>query len=78
MLEKNKGKKCKTMNCVSDAVCKGLCSKHYQQLKLRGSIIEKSYVYILGLCKIIGCNKKEFSKGFCQNHYLEEKKNADQ
>jgi hypothetical protein len=71
---KNKGKKCKISSCNDDAVCKEYCSKHYQQIKLRGSIIEKDYVFIENLCKIIGCSGKEFSKGFCQKHYIQNKK----
>jgi len=72
MNQKNQGLKCITANCDKDAVCKQLCTKHYQQMKLRGSIIQKEYVYIDGICSIIGCNNKSFSKGLCQNHYLKQ------
>ena len=70
---RNKGKKCEAKNCDRDAICKGLCSKHYQQQKLRGKILEKNYLYIDGRCKIINCGKKIFAKGFCQKHYWENK-----
>jgi hypothetical protein len=69
-----KDKKCSVSLCKNKAICKGLCSKHYQQKKLRGTIIEKDYIYIQGFCKMIGCGKKEFSKGFCQNHYIKDRK----
>jgi len=71
---KNKGKKCLVKSCDKSAVCKELCTKHYQQKKLRGSIIEKDYVFIEGLCQIVGCGKKVLAKGYCQNHYLENRK----
>lgn len=74
---KNKGKTCKIANCQRDAACKGLCWKHYQQMRLRGKIIEKNYVYIDGICKNIGCGNKLFAKGLCQKHYLTEKKEND-
>lgn len=76
MNQKNKGKMCSVENCDREAICRGYCTKHYQQMKLRGSIIKKDYVYVEGHCKIIGCNKKSFSKGFCQTHYLENKQNV--
>jgi len=72
--QKNKGKHCSVQGCDKPAFCKGLCTKHYQQIRLRGNVIEKDYVFIPGLCKILGCNKSVFAKGFCQTHYLKEHK----
>lgn len=71
---KNKGKLCSASNCDREAVCKGLCSKHYQQMRLRGSLIEKNYVHIEGMCKILGCKNKIFAKGLCQSHYMKERR----
>ena len=68
---KNKGQKC--LECDRDAACKGYCFKHYQQKRLRGSIIKKNYIYIKGQCRIIGCPNKILAKGLCQNHYRQEK-----
>ena len=73
MNSKNKGKKCEAKNCDRNAICKGFCSKHYQQQKLCGTLLGKEYIYVSGFCKIIGCGKKNFAKGLCQTHYLEEK-----
>ena len=67
----NKGKKCKAGNCNREAVCKELCTKHYQQQKLRGNLIEKNYIFIDGICKMIGCGKPILAKGYCQFHYKE-------
>lgn len=76
---KNKGKKCSVERCTSNAYCKGLCTKHYQQIKLTGKLKEeKNYMSIAGLCKNIGCGGKEFAKGMCQHCYRQErKKNAN-
>lgn len=71
---KNKNKICKAKGCDREAVCKGYCPKHYQQIKLRGKLIEKNYLYVEGICKMIGCNGKILAKGLCQPHYLEDKK----
>ena len=75
---KNKGLKCSVNLCDKKAVCKGMCAKHYQQIKLRGSIIEKDYVFVDGLCKIVGCGKKMFAKGYCQNHYIEKHRKEEE
>jgi hypothetical protein len=69
---KNKNKKCQVPQCDKDAVCKGYCTKHYQQMKLNGKILEKNYTFIEGMCKIIGCGKKVFAKDLCQKHYLKQ------
>ena len=68
---KNKDKFCKAANCDRNAICKELCTKHYQQQKLQGKLKEKNYMYITDFCKILGCGKNIFAKGLCQNHYLE-------
>lgn len=71
---KNKNKNCEIKGCSNKAICKGFCSKHYQQIRLNGKIKEKEYMYINGLCKNISCGKIIFAKGLCQQCYLEEKK----
>lgn len=74
MNQKNKNKKCLVSDCLEKSICKGYCSKHYQQIRLTGKILEKNYMYINGLCKNIGCGKNIFAKGFCQTCYLKDKK----
>jgi len=73
---KNKGLLCKAQGCHQNAVCKGFCTKHYQQLKLRGKLLEKDYVFIQGFCKILGCGRKVFAKDLCQTHYKKTKGNS--
>ena len=69
---RNRGELCGASNCDRDAYCKGYCTKHYQQIRLKGKIIKKDYVFINGLCKNIGCGNKSISKGYCRNHYMKE------
>ena len=66
---RNKFRLCKVPNCNRDAVCKGFCRKHYQQIRSKGKISEKGYIYVYGLCKILNCKNKAFAKGYCQKHY---------
>lgn len=67
---KNKGKKCSVSGCFEDAFCKGLCTKHYQQLRRCGKIKKKEYLFIPGICRMIGCNRKVFAKDLCQTCYM--------
>lgn len=71
---KNKYKKCTAPKCDRKAVCKGYCYKHYQQIRLRGKLIEKGFVSINGICKNLGCGRKIFAKGLCQRCYLKLRK----
>jgi len=77
MNHKNKGRNCITPLCIKEAVCKGYCYKHYQQIKFNGKIKQRQYVVITGICKNIGCGKKIFAKDLCQKCYLEEKRNYE-
>ena len=70
---KNKGKKCSVKKCQKDAVCRGKCYKHYQQMRLRGEIRERVFIYIDGICENIGCGCKLFARGLCQKCYLKQK-----
>lgn len=70
----NKGNKCSVAQCDKDAFCKGLCSKHYQQMKFKGAIAKKNYVYIDGICMNVGCGRKVFAKGMCQRCYVASRK----
>jgi len=72
---KNKGLSCQASGCERNADCKGYCTKHYQQIKLRGKLLQKDYVFIVGTCKILGCGRRIFAKDLCQTHYLKDKKN---
>ena len=74
---KNKGNKCSVKNCNRDAVCHGKCYKHYQQMRLKGKIIKRVYIYIDGICANIGCGGKLFARGLCQKCYLKQKENEN-
>jgi hypothetical protein len=66
---KNKNKKCLVTECENNAFCKGLCSKHYQQIKFNGKVKEKTYLTVSKFCKNLNCSKTIFAKGFCQSCY---------
>ena len=69
---RNRGESCKEPTCNKDAYCKGYCTKHYQQLRLKGKIVKKDYVFIGNFCKYIGCKDMVAAKGVCRNHYMKE------
>jgi hypothetical protein len=68
-----KKNKCSVVSCENTAICKGYCSKHYQQIKLSGKIKDDSFIYMEGMCKNLGCGKKIFAKGLCQTCYRNER-----
>jgi len=70
----NKDKSCQVSGCEKTAFCKGYCSKHYQQIKFKGTIQQKEYLEISGFCKNLGCGKLVFAKGLCQKCYVRQRK----
>jgi len=75
---KNKGKKCSIGKCCSLAFCKSYCTKHYQQMRLKGVLKQdQTYIHIPGFCKNIACTGDLFAKGLCQKCYRKERKNFD-
>jgi len=73
-MTRNKDKICQVTNCNKPAFCKGYCSKHYQQIKFKGQIQQKSFLEIPGLCRNLGCGKPVFAKGLCQMCYVRQRK----
>lgn len=72
--DKNQNKPCSVSGCGKQAICKGYCSRHYQQIRLRGNIITKSGgMFVSGVCKILGCGKKTQAKDLCSAHYRQER-----
>lgn len=69
----NKGKKCLVNTCEKGAFCKGYCTKHYQQMKFQGKIVEKTFISVSTFCKNLGCGQKIFAKGLCQSCYIKQR-----
>ena len=66
---------CSVEGCNRRIKGKGLCSKHYQELKRR----EKGVApwHPKGLCVYDGCSKPQHANGLCSNHYQIKKRNGD-
>ena len=71
--QQNKGRNCSVNGCGRNARCKGLCFRHYQQIRLRGNIKSINPMFINGMCNILGCGKKAHAKGMCQAHYKQKR-----
>lgn len=72
---------CAVEGCDEKVFCKGLCCRHYQQIKIHGRItsvnrIRKKFDYSNSLknedgkyvCSVPGCNKQVSSGGMCSKH----------
>ena len=66
---------CKIENCERKVHAKGLCGKHYKQMKRCGEIIDngEERVYY-DKCQVEGCNNKHCAKGLCNKHYKQKQK----
>jgi len=64
--------KCK--HCDREQTAKGLCNKHYQQLRKNGSFLpidsERDRAEKPDLCTEEGCINKTYAKRVCQKHYM--------
>ena len=54
----------------SNALARGYCSKHYQQVRKYGRVTpERAQRQVLLLCKIAGCEGEQYARGYCNKHY---------
>lgn len=71
--------KCKVVWCHDEAVTKGYCNKHYQQMRKHGEVkseTERSKIKVSDKCSISGCDNKVFAKGYCNKHYQQIRKHG--
>ena len=64
---------CEVEGCGRPHHGKGLCRKHYDEVRNHGKIKQKEECSIK-VCKIEGCNEKHHAKGYCERHYRQMKK----
>ena len=61
---------CTWSSCANAGYCKGLCQKHYTQLR-RGKLGRtKEETAQFEFCQIDGCDSKHQAKGMCNSHYM--------
>ena len=53
--------------CKSPVIAKGTCFKHYQRMKIHGSL--ELPPKIVNKCSVKGCSKKYYGKGYCALHW---------
>ena len=66
---------CSVHNCGAEIASKGLCNKHYQRLKKRGSTDDYAGCHgLTHICTVDGCGRKVEAHGLCEKHYQRFKK----
>jgi len=77
---RDKIRTCIIQDCDLILVAKGLCQKHYSQLKRNGDPNHRTN-YVSDpknrKCSVIGCLKEYYLKGFCCSHYSRNKMNGN-
>jgi hypothetical protein len=58
---------CSHPGCPREAHAKGLCQKHYDQIRRAGHLASSRPVS--RICKVPGCGKPFHAHGLCQKHY---------
>ena len=61
--------------CKSPVIAKGTCFKHYQRMRIHGSL--ELPPKIVNKCSVKGCSKKYYGKGYCQRHLNRWKRTGD-
>ena len=62
---------CRAPRCGRLARTKGVCYRHYQQLRLHGRFLteDEEYSRLPERCAVEGCDAKPLAKGLCMRHY---------
>ena len=64
---------CAAPGCARAQVAKGLCFRHYQQVRRRGRLTpERERTYGRKGCRVPGCAGSHSSRGYCKRHYMSE------
>jgi hypothetical protein len=60
---------CSVDKCNSQILAKGMCSRHYNQMRKNGYILEKDNIKNKGnTCLAENCDKPAYTKGYCRKH----------
>jgi hypothetical protein len=61
---------CSVKNCDDPVQARGLCQRHYAQMRKHGRILEKDNHRNKGCtCVVEGCDKPAKTKGYCNKHF---------
>lgn len=69
---------CTVKDCLSKALAKGMCSRHYYRVKRGGTTgVPKKYLHAHDKCSIAGCDDIQAAKGLCFTHYAASRRRND-
>ena len=64
---------CSVGACDKAQIAKGLCFRHYQQIRRYGRLTpERERAYGRTDCRVSDCAERHSSRGFCKRHYMSE------
>jgi hypothetical protein len=62
---------CEAEECTRRSRVKGLCPRHYQQLRRHGCLRpETEHGQYKPTCSMKGCKGKTVARGYCRKHYM--------
>lgn len=61
--------------CKSPVIAKGTCFKHYQRMKIHGSL--ELPPKIVNKCSVKGCERKYYGRNYCQLHWAHWRRTGD-
>lgn len=66
------GQACRVAGCAGEAVSRGLCSRHYQQVLNHGRLTPEREHHRQGeRCSVEACMRRPRARGYCTRHYLQ-------
>ncbi|MGF2716846.1 hypothetical protein ACQUY5_32485, partial [Bacillus cereus] len=72
-----KDKICKVEGCQNPMNARGLCDKHYYQVKIHNRLTPELERPVRRTCIVEGCDKKHHGLGLCDKHYRQMKRNNE-
>lgn len=60
---------CSVENCNGKVVARGLCSRHYKQLRRYGKVTITETLIRSDHCLVDGCEGEVYARGYCEPHY---------
>jgi hypothetical protein len=70
-------KKCSVQDCDEEVCAKGMCDRHYRQVRTKGRLREEPRITQVKLCSVEGCGRAHYGLGFCRDHYAQNKRNNE-
>jgi hypothetical protein len=69
---------CRVDGCGDPYYCKGLCERHWKQMRRHGRIVRRLREDRpeMRLCTAPGCDEKHSAKGYCVAHYSQVKRHG--